>query len=372
MSEGIIGNWIIDMPRRPAFFLDRRSTNARRIFSELDIDLVNDPGRANLVWLRRGVEQALPRLREDQLINHFYQEGAMINKGRLSENLNAVGDIDFYPESYRLYDETEKAAFFDRIESADGEQIWILKPANLSKGIGIRVLREFDALRRQFQQEDLSEPVVDPGIEYIAQRYLTEPLLLDGKKSELRIYWMIASLDPLRILMFDEGTVRMTTQDFSLDDLDNPLVHITNTYQQKKHSGNQSEDDLKWTFADLQNYLHRDLGQTGPDFLERELKPKIGDCLRRVVEAVREQLADTGTAARCFGVYGADVILDASLKPWITEIQKNPGLSHGDPIKVNIVPHMLREAVQIAWACHMDNWSGLPRRFEWVVGAPSD
>lgn len=370
MSQGIIGKWIIDLPRRPAFYLDRRSTNARRIFSGLDIDIVDDPARANLLWLRRGVEEALPRLRQDQLINHFCQEGAMINKGRLSQNLRAAGDIDFYPESYRLYDEAEKAAFFERLDAGGDEQIWILKPANLSKGIGIRVLNRFDGLRRQFQHGDLTDPVVDPGIEYIAQLYITNPLLLDGKKSELRIYWMIASLEPLRVLMFDEGTVRMTTEKFDLDDLDNPLVHITNTYQQKKFSGNPSEDDLKWTFADLQKYLHEDLGLAGADFVETELKPRIGDCLRRVVEAVSEQLKETHTAARCFGVYGADVIVDATLKPWITEIQKNPGLSHGDPIKVNIVPHMLREAVQIAWACHMDSWRGLPRRFEWIAGAP--
>ena len=241
-----------------------------------------------------------------------------------------------------------------------------------ARDVALTRSRVVSELRRQFEQNDLSQPVVDPEIKYIAQRYLTDPLLLEGKKSELRVYWMIASLEPLRVLMFDEGTVRLTTEKFSLVDLDNPLVHVTNTYQQKKHSGNQSEDELKWTFADLQNYLHRDLGVAGPEFIESELKPRIGNCLLRVVEAVAEELADTQTAAACFGVYGADVILDVSLKPWITEIQKNPGLSHGDPIKVNIVPHMLREAVQIAWGCHMGSMGDLPRRFEWLTGAPQD
>jgi len=372
MTEGFTVRWTIKMPARPSFCLDRRSKNARRILSSLDADFVEDPRRANLLWLRRGVMEILPILAKGQLINHFAEEGAMINKGRLTANINAVGGRDFYPESYRLYDPSERDAFFEQLPGeGDPEEIWILKPADLSKGIGIRVLRQFDGLRRQFLEQDLSDPVVDPDLDYIAQRYLAEPLLLDGKKSELRIYWLIASLDPLRVLMFDEGTVRLTSQPYSLEDMDNPLVHITNSYQQKKHGNLQDTAALKWTFAKLQEYLTDDLGIAAPDFIDSQLLPRIRDCLSQIVEAVVDELRHTKTAASCFGLYGADVILDASLKPWITEIQKNPGLDHDNPVKAQIVPAMLREAVQIALATESGDWQDLPNRFEWIVGSPN-
>lgn len=369
MNDEIMGRWIVELKAGPQFYLDRRSTNARRILSAFDADLVADPAQADLLWLRRGVGKMLPQLEPGQLINHFANEGAMINKGRLTGNLNRIGAPDFYPTSFRLYDATECQAFFDQLPGKDEPvQHWILKPANLSKGIGIKVLREFDGLHRQYQAGDLSDPVVDPKLEYIAQRYIENPLLLNGKKSELRVYWMIASIDPLRVLLFDEGTVRLTTQEFSLEDLDNPLIHVTNTYQQKRHGNLDSAANLKWTFADLESYLVEDLAIAQAGFFENDFKPRVRACLKTVVEAVAAQLADTKTEASCFGVYGADVILDATLKPWLTEIQKNPGLSHDDPIKINIVPEMLLEAVRIALANELDDWRELPRRFEWVIG----
>jgi hypothetical protein len=369
MTDGFMGRWIVETRPRPSFYLDPKSTNARRIFSSLNVDLVSDPRQANLVWLRRGVEKVLPLLKDDQLINHFVRESAMINKGQLTANLNAHAGVDFYPDSYRLYDAAECATFFELLDvDEDAEQIWILKPANLSKGQGIHILREFDNLRRQFVDGDMSAPVVDSRLEYIAQRYISQPLLLQGKKSELRIYWMILSTDPLLVLMFDEGTVRLTSQPFSLDDLENPLVHVTNTYQQKRHSGSDSVANLKWTFAELQRYLTEDLALAAPDFLQNNLKPQLKACLKQVALAIVDELRNTQTEATCFGVYGADVILDASLKPWITEIQKNPGLSHNDRVKINVVPEMLREAVQIALAYSIDDWDGLPGRFEWVIG----
>lgn len=68
--------------------------------------------------------------------------------------------------------------------------------------------------------------------EFVAQRYILNPLLLNGKKMEIRTYWMIASLEPF-IVLYHDGTVRLTTQDYKKDDWSNPLIHITNTAQQK-------------------------------------------------------------------------------------------------------------------------------------------
>lgn len=107
MNDEIMGRWIVELKAGPQFYLDRRSTNARRILSAFDADLVADPAQADLLWLRRGVGKMLPQLEPGQLINHFANEGAMINKGRLTGNLNRIGAPDFYPTSFRLYDATE-------------------------------------------------------------------------------------------------------------------------------------------------------------------------------------------------------------------------------------------------------------------------
>jgi hypothetical protein len=80
---------------------------------------------------------------------------------------------------------------------------------------------------------------------------------LHVRKSEIRIYWLIASLRPLLVLMHREGTVRLNSQPFRLQDFENTLIHITNIHQQKIHPDYDPSLVLKWSFAEFQDHLAR-------------------------------------------------------------------------------------------------------------------
>ena len=49
-----------------------------------------------------------------------------------------------------------------------------------------------------------------------------------------------------------------------------------------------------------------------------------------------------------FALMAADFLLDTDLKPWLTEIQEGPGLSHlAEAVKEDFVPTMVAESARI-------------------------
>jgi len=369
----------------PRIYFDPVSTNAAEILCELAVDLVDSPFEADLLWIRKDPDDWYAGLEAFQALNHIPHEGAMVRKADLAEKLHAYGAAqapdafshrDFFPETYRLNDPHEAAAFMAQLPHVDSpENPWILKPSNLSRGRGVKIVWRFDALRKELRKHgEITFRYEGDTYEYVIQRYIKDVLLLDGKKSELRIYWLIASLDPLLVLMYPEGTARLTLEPYKLDDFSNPLIHITNAYQQKKHGGERPDAELKWDFARLQAYLSKEKGAP-ENFVSEVLPRRLMGSLEYVVRACIDSLRQTPPSGFFFGVYGADVILDQQLTPWLTEIQKGPGLSYDDSVKRRVLPAMLQGAVSIVLEILAKKREGKPltplsstHGFEWVIG----
>lgn len=105
----------------------------------------------------------------------------------------------------------------------------ICKPDALAQGKGIFLTNELERIR------DL--PTCD---QTVVQEYLSDPMLIDGLKFDMRVYVLLTSCEPLRIFVHKEGLVRFTTQAYQKvgplscqKDLDQSLVHLTNYSLQK-------------------------------------------------------------------------------------------------------------------------------------------
>ncbi len=360
-------------------FCDHISARARCMFADAGYEFASTPGEAGLIWLRTKFRQYFDTLTEGQLINHLPNQRELVEKGDLTKNIQsyysahpeAAKEVEpFHPESYRLYVDAEKKQFFSQLSHRQGpDNIWILKPVNLSMGKGIEIFSDPVKLWKRFRTVESSREE-----KFVIQRYISNPLLLDGKKSEIRMYWLIASLDPLMVLLYPEGTVRLNTLPYTLDQLDNPLIHITNAYQQKSHPEYDPDAVLKWTFSALGKFLADKRGEADAAFVGKRLVETVKGHLRVVSHGAYANLVAGLKPGGYFGLYGVDMIVDDALKVWLTEIQKGPGLSYSDPVKKRLIPPMFTEAMQIMFEVRRRKLRGeslahldAMKRFEWVI-----
>lgn len=69
----------------------------------------------------------------------------------------------------------------------------------------------------------------------VVQQYLSNPLLIDGYKWDLRIYVAVTSINPLRIYVYEEGLCRFASEKYDTKDLKNVYSHLTNYSINKKN-----------------------------------------------------------------------------------------------------------------------------------------
>ncbi|KAA3673556.1 tubulin polyglutamylase TTLL2, partial [Paragonimus westermani] len=131
-------------------------------------------------------------------------------------------------------------------ETIPGTNIWILKPADLSGGRGIYLFNQLEDLVY------LSKSVV--------QKYITDPLLIEGYKFDLRLYAVVPSYAPFIVYVCADGLVRFATDRYDLDNLKNVYSHLTNSSINVNGPGYLVNKagigrGCKWTIRQLRQWL---------------------------------------------------------------------------------------------------------------------
>ena len=82
--------------------------------------------------------------------------------------------------------------------------------------------------------EDINELNVDDTS--VISRYISNPLLINGHKFDLRIYVVVTSYEPLRVYVFKEGLARFASESYSTKlNKNNKYIHLTNYSVNKKN-----------------------------------------------------------------------------------------------------------------------------------------
>jgi tubulin polyglutamylase TTLL5 len=97
----------------------------------------------------------------------------------------------------------------------------------------------------------------------VISRYVTNPLLINGHKFDLRIYVLVTSYEPLRVYVFKEDLARFASETYTTKiNKDNRCMHLTNYSLNKKsekfvQNENADQDDFgfKWSLGAFCKHL---------------------------------------------------------------------------------------------------------------------
>ncbi|XP_045485246.1 polyglutamylase complex subunit TTLL1-like [Pieris rapae] len=306
------------------------------------------------------------RLQDNQIINHFPNHYELVRKDLLVKNIrryrkelerenNPLAEktrskipdgqvvsrylyLDFIPTTYIL--PTDYNLFLEEYRKSP-QTMYILKPCAKSQGAGICLINKISKLKKWLRESKkyLQHQLTSKDT-YVLSRYIDNPLLIGGKKFDLRIYVLVTSFRPLKAYMYRNGFCRFCSlkYDSSLTELDNIFVHLTNVSVQKYGEEYNEHHGGKLSIQNLELYLE---GTRGRDVTQRLFE----DMQWLIVHSLKAVAPVMANDRHCFECYGYDIIIDDNLKPWLIEVNASPSMTattiNDRILKCNLVENLL-------------------------------
>ncbi|KAJ6661243.1 hypothetical protein lerEdw1_015380 [Lerista edwardsae] len=281
----------------------------------------------------------LRTLTDIQKVNHFPRSYELTRKDRLYKNISRMqqtyGFKTFHvlPQTFILPAEYQE--FCNSYSKDRGP--WIVKPVASSRGRGVYLINNPS-------QISLEENI-------LVSRYINNPLLIDDFKFDVRLYVLVTSYDPLVVYLYEEGLARFATvrYDHGVKNIKNQFMHLTNYSVNKKSGDYVSCDDPdvedygnKWSMSAMLRYLK----QEGRD--TTALMANVEDLIIKTIISAELAIATACKAfvphrGVCFELYGFDVLIDSTLKPWLLEVNLSPSLACDAPLDLKIKASMISD-----------------------------
>lgn len=307
----------------------------KEVRSESDWDFV----WADREWVYASFDKL--HLEPWQRLNHFRNGRELCRKDLMAKNikrqrrllekenrLDEAQQYDFIPTTFVL--PREYSMFVEEFKRSGG--IWIMKPIGSAQGKGIFLFTRLNEISEW--RPDLVRNMVKGGVKggkdedvkdveaYVVQKYIQYPLLIGGKKFDMRLYCLITSFSPLKVFQYRRGFARFTNSRYSSDpdDIYNGFMHLTNVAIQKNAENYDERTGGKMELQALKLYLASRYGMERVDALFWEVQMIM---VRALIAVQPIMISDR----HCFEMYGYDIMIDQDLKPWLIEVNASPSLT---------------------------------------------
>jgi SAM-dependent methyltransferase len=293
------------------------------ILTQQSVNFVNNWEDADVIWKPTATsisEHPLPKLQyfNNLLTSAITEKGNLLQVGISIFGSGPTGFYDITPFSFEYTPEVPLDIYLpvsyqtglpDYANPVFGDTLWTTRPAIGFTGKVINLYNDRNMLIRSLLGNKRT----------IIQKYIENPMLINERKFDVRMYVLITDN---KILMYTEGYARLVPLPYNVTDLSSAR-HLTET-------------SLNNTTILLLNQIgvRRD---TIYDFIKR-LKPLFDYAL----EAERQFKAQNNIRFETFELLGIDIMFDATEKPWLLGITKNPDLLGQMP---SLVSDIIKETI---------------------------
>ncbi|EAN33094.1 Tubulin-tyrosine ligase family protein [Theileria parva strain Muguga] len=250
-------------------------------------------------------------------------------------------NVRYWPRSYRLPDDFKKV-----LKLVENNVPLIFKPSNGSMGQGVRVVTV---------PEDISEEML---VDYTAQEYVSIPLLIRGKKFDIRLYLLLigsgkcdkvsTSYPGIKGFIFKNSLVRFCTENYeypSIINSNNNFIHLTNyninkANVAKYHRGdpedeNNSKRPLKSVLKslELEGYNEQNIWSQIMNIGSITIQTIYPDMYLNTQMTTHMNTPGNGQVnfkmndkIDNFQIFGLDVMIDVYGRVWLLEVNCCPSL----------------------------------------------
>ena len=326
-----------------------------------NFSMIKNFDTCNVIWklLHPDKMRLLIRsLSKHQKFNHFpctYQLGRKDNLFKHFKYFKKLSPdlFNYIPASYILPMDVDN---FESELKKNKKSIWIVKPVNMSRGRGIHLIcgeSDYQKIYHNTKKTKNKNNSNENNLILIS-RYLDKPHLLNNKKYDLRIYVLVGSFTPLKIYLYYNGLVRFATEDYEKGNYSNVFIHLTNYSINKKNPNyksnqknnkeiddleeideeNEQEDDSsKWSLVEYKNYFKKDMNIF--EKIWKQIEDIVIKTMLTVIEDNCRELSGNKNN-NLFELYGFDILIDESYRPWLLEVNVNPSLHCTSPLDLSI------------------------------------
>lgn len=242
---------------------------------------------------------------------------------------------------------------------------WLYKKAREShngEGVVLLTKETAEVLYKYYAEEGC--PDNEP---YIAQKYIKNPCLIHKKKFDIRVYMLIASMDPL-IILYHDGFIRIAAEPYKSTSSSLEVIltnsQITENYL-KQNSTSENYSQYGRDFKFLQWYLTENF-EIPQEWMENYFRKTIKQTM---LHLVRMNLSSLLRHPRVFELFGLDFLLDDQLHLWYLELNLTPSMVGSSAEKKKVNKKIVEEVIMMQFSkVFNEDFAKIMEKsqFEWV------